>query len=151
MLATLLPIDAIREFPDAAKSKAEYGFKTGSITNIGFEVRHQQPSRHRQRFWPAPMSRCEESILPDGQKAKVSNLKQFGALVGRADPQGTRCFFTRDMKGQRYEIGNPAAGITYPTLSNAASVGKCLMATSPVWCRHALTIRQRPNVESYQA
>src|SRR5258705_12593367 len=27
-------------------------------------------------------------------------------------------------EGQRYEIGNPAAGITYPTLSNAASVGK---------------------------
>ncbi len=36
-VATLLPIDAIQEFQTQQNPKAEYGFKPGSITNIGLK------------------------------------------------------------------------------------------------------------------
>ena len=121
-VATLLPIDAIQEFQTQQNPKAEYGFKPGSITNIGLKSGTNSLHGTANAFGRTDVLDAKNPFLPDGQKQSV-NLKQFGASLG-GPIRKDKMFFYAGYEGQRYEIGNPAAGITYPTLSNAASVGK---------------------------
>ena len=50
-----MPIDAIQEFSSEQNPKAEYGFRDGSVVNVGHQVRDQQHSRHGLRIW----ARCQ--------------------------------------------------------------------------------------------
>ncbi|MCU1341607.1 MAG: hypothetical protein JWN92_1030, partial [Candidatus Acidoferrum typicum] len=115
-VATLLPIDAIQEFQTQQNPKAEYGFKPGSITNIGLKSGTNSLHGTANAFGRTDVLDAKNPFLPDGQKQSV-NLKQFGASLG-GPIRKDKMFFYAGYEGQRYEIGNPAAGISYPTLAS---------------------------------
>ena len=79
--ATILPIDAIQEFHLEENPKAEYGWNTGAVVNVG--IRSGTNSYHgsgyafgRSDAWAA-----RNYFNPAGPK-QPTELKQFGGVVG---------------------------------------------------------------------
>src|SRR3989454_9849038 len=80
--ATILPIDAIQEFHLEENPKAEYGWKTGAIVNVG--IRSGTNTFHgsgyafgRDGSWAAP-----NLFNPSPHPALPTELEQFGGVVG---------------------------------------------------------------------
>src|SRR5206468_7846198 len=80
--ATILPIDAIQEFHLEENPKAEYGWNTGAIVNVG--IRSGTNSYHgsaygfgRNGSWDA-----RNLFNPAPQPVAPVELKQFGGVVG---------------------------------------------------------------------
>src|SRR5437773_5069685 len=113
--ATILPIDAIQEFHLEENPKAEYGWNTGAIVNVG--IRSGTNSYHgsgyafgRSDAWAA-----RNYFNPVGPK-QPTELKQFGAVAGGPIMKG-RLFFFGGYEGLRSFVGNalgtlvPATGL----------------------------------------
>src|SRR6266571_2971553 len=109
--ATILPIDAIQEFHLEENPKAEYGWKTGAIVNVG--IRSGTNSYHgsgyafgRSDAWAA-----RNYFNPVGPK-QPTELKQFGGVVG-GPIMKDRLFFFGGYEGLRSFVGN-ALGMLVP-------------------------------------
>src|SRR5437870_159994 len=80
--ATILPIDAIQEFHLEENPRAEYGWKTGAIVNVG--IRSGTNTFHgsgyafgRDGSWAA-----RNVFNPSPHPALPTELEQFGGVVG---------------------------------------------------------------------
>ena len=62
--ASILPIDAIQEFNEEQNPKAEYGWKEGSVINIGVKSGTNRHSRYGIRLWArCQRHRCQQLFL----------------------------------------------------------------------------------------
>src|SRR5438132_565238 len=109
--ATILPIDAIQEFHLEENPKAEYGWNTGAIVNVG--IRSGTNSYHgsgyafgRSDAWAA-----RNYFNPVGPK-QPTELEQFGGVMG-GPIMKDRLFFFGGYEGLRSFVGN-ALGTLVP-------------------------------------
>lgn len=149
--ATIMPVDAIQEFNLMENPKAEYGWKSGAIVNVG--IKSGTNSLHgdayafgRYQDWDArnffnvadTASGC--ALVTNGQCNKTpATLKQFGAVVG-GPIKKDKLFFFGGYEGLRSLIGF-VGGISVPATTTAA--GGVNPALSMV---DAITALQNANV-----
>jgi hypothetical protein len=123
--ATILPIDAIQEFRLEQNPPAEYGWKPGSIVNVGLKSgtnrlhgtafgfgRDGDPLDARNYFNAAPNPKLQRT------------LEQFGGSLGGAIVKD-KAFFFAAYEGQRYNVGNSFGGVTSPSMQHIPANGTC--------------------------
>jgi len=121
--ATILPIDAIQEFNLQQNPPAEYGWKPGSVVNVGLKSgtnnihgtafgfgRDGDHLDARNFFNAAPSPKLQRT------------LEQFGGSLGGALIKD-KAFFFAAYEGQRYNVGNSFGGITSPSMQHIPSSG----------------------------
>ncbi|MBV8846091.1 MAG: TonB-dependent receptor [Bryobacterales bacterium] len=113
---TILPIDAIDEFKTQQNPRAEYGWKPGSVVNVG--VKSGSNQLHGTAFafgrtdsWDAK-EYFADSVPP-------LSLQQFGGSLGGAVFKD-KLFFFGNFEQQRYSVGNP---VDHEVPITAAGVG----------------------------
>jgi hypothetical protein len=121
--ATILPIDAIQEFNVVGNPPAEYGWKPGTIVNVGLKSGTNGLHGTAYAFGrDTPMDARNYFNTKDQGKVQ-RNLEQFGTTVGGPIVKD-RLFFFGGYEGQRYSIGNTFADPS-PTTSSLADAGNC--------------------------
>jgi len=122
--ATILPIDAIQEFNIQQNPPAEYGWKPGSIINVG--LKSGTNSVHGTAFAFGRDGNIFDArnffnAAPAPQLQRT--LEQFGGSIGGAFVKD-KAFFFGAYEGQRYNVGN-SFGITSPSMAHMAPNGTC--------------------------
>jgi hypothetical protein len=128
--ATILPIDSIQEFNIQQLPPAEYGWKPGSVVNVGLKSgtnglygtafafgRDGDPFDARNYF----------NVTPNGKLPRT--LEQYGGSLGGPIIKN-KAFFFGAYEGQMYDVGNSYGGITSPTMVSLPSVA----AGNPGYC-----------------
>jgi hypothetical protein len=117
--ATILPVDAIQEFNVIQNPPAEYGWKPGTMVNVG--VKSGTNSLHGTAYGFVRTTNLDARNFydPDGTKKSPRNLKQFGATVGGPIVK-EKLFFFGAYEGQRYTVGNVGQIVTPATVGLAA-------------------------------
>jgi hypothetical protein len=123
--ATILPIDAIQEFNLQQNAPAEYGWKPGSVVNVGLKSgtnnlhgtafgfgRDGDHLDARNFFNAAPNPKLQRT------------LEQFGGSLGGALFKD-KAFFFAAYEGQRYDVGNSFGGVTSPSMMSMPDNGTC--------------------------
>lgn len=122
--ATILPIDAIQEFNLQQNPSAEYGWKPGSVVNVG--LKSGTNSIHGSAFIfgrdGAMDGRNFFNTVPNPKLTRT--LEQFGGSVGGALIKD-KAFFFGAYEGQRYNVGNSFGGITSPSMQALPANGTC--------------------------
>ncbi|HEV2520813.1 MAG TPA: TonB-dependent receptor [Candidatus Acidoferrales bacterium] len=148
--ATVLPIDAIQEFNVMENPKAEYGWKSGAIVNVG--IRAGTNSLHgtayafgRTTSWDArnyynvgPVNgTCITGVPASCDQVPVA-VKQFGATAGGPIKKDKLFFFGgyegfRDSIGDDYSLTVPATqSVGNPSLSMVDAITALQAAGIPV-------------------
>ncbi len=104
---TILPIDAIDEFRTEQNPGAEYGWKPGSVVNVG--IKSGTNSLHgtayaygRDGAWDA-----RNFFNPQPNPVAPLDVEQFGASVG-GPIKKDKIFFFANYEEQMYNVGSPA-------------------------------------------
>jgi hypothetical protein len=116
---TILPIDAIDEFKTQQNPRAEYGWKPGSVVNVGVKSGTNQlhgtayaygrdNSWDARNYWEHPTDPVSEHTL-----------EQFGGSLGGRIIRD-KLFFFGNFEQQRYSVGNP---VQHKVPITAAGVG----------------------------
>ena len=124
--ATILPIDSIQEFNLQQNPPAEYGWKPGSVVNVG--LKSGTNALHGSAFIfgrdGALDARNYFNACPESEDSARS-LEQFGGSLGGAIIKD-RAFFFGAYEGQRYNVGNSFGGVTSPmTIHSTTNAGNC--------------------------
>jgi hypothetical protein len=159
--ATFLSIDAIQEFKTEQNPRAEFGWKPGSVVNVG--IKSGSNSIHgtgyaygRDGSWDAKNFFTPSSNNPIcGVNPAACNppleLEQFGGSVGGAI-QHDKLFYFMNFEEQRYSVGSPfvtsspvacaggspGCGLTTPD-PDTSLVDAC--ASVPAGSRSALSLK----------
>ena len=117
--ATILPIDAIQEFNVITNPPAEYGWKPGTMVNVG--VKSGTNSLHGSAYGFVRTTDLDARNYydPVGTEKSPRNLKQFGATAGGPIVKD-KLFFFGAYEGQRYTVGNNGQLATPATVGLAA-------------------------------
>ena len=75
-----MPIDAIQEFNTTQNPKAEYGWRDGSIVNVG--IKSGTNSLHGTAYAFGRDASATDARTPSHLAATPATLEQFGALRG---------------------------------------------------------------------
>ena len=122
--ATILPIDAIQEFNLQQNPPAEYGWKPGSVVNVG--LKSGTNSVHGTAFGffrnGGMDGRNYFNAAPNPKLTR--ELQQFGGSLGGAFIKD-KAFFFGAYEGQRYNVGNSFGGITSPSMVTMSDNGTC--------------------------
>jgi hypothetical protein len=124
--ATILPIDSIQEFNLQQNPPAEYGWKPGSVVNVG--LKSGTNSMHGTAFGffrdGAMDGRNYFNTAPNPKLTR--SLQQFGGSLGGTIIKD-KAFFFGAYEGQRYNVGNSFGGITSPmtVASTSGDNGTC--------------------------
>src|SRR5579864_1864659 len=123
--ATILPIDSIQEFNLQQNPPAEYGWKPGSVVNVG--LKSGTNTIHGTAFGfgrdGAMDARNYFNTSPNPKLPRT--LEQFGGSVGGAIVKD-RVFFFGSYEGQRYNVGNSFGGVTSPSMVSMPANGTCV-------------------------
>ncbi len=122
---TLLSVDAIDEFKTEQNPRAEYGWKPGSIVNVG--VKSGTNAIHGTAFAfgrDTALDARNYFDQPPATKAPVA-LEQFGGTVG-GPLKKDKLFYFADYEGQRYAIGNPVQH-NFPVTASIANAKTSLI------------------------
>ena len=103
--ATILPVDAIQEFNVIQNPPAEYGWKPGTMVNVGLKSGTNNLHGTAYGFGRTTSLDARNYYDPVGTKKSPRNLKQFGATVGGPIVKD-KLFFFGAYEGQRYTVGN---------------------------------------------
>ena len=123
--ATLLPVDAIQEFNTQQNPKAEFGWKPGSITNIGLKSGTNTLHGTANAFGRTSALDATNHFLIGSTDASGNPLHQqialenFGATAG-GPIKKDKAFFFMGYEGQRYSVGNPGT-MQYPVESTTVA------------------------------
>jgi hypothetical protein len=122
--ATILPIDAIQEFNIQQNPPAEYGWKPGSVVNVG--LKSGTNTVHGTAFMfgrdGAMDARNFFNAAPDPKLTRT--LEQFGGSIGGAIVKD-KAFFFGAYEGQRYNVGNSFGGVTSPSMVSMPANQTC--------------------------
>lgn len=115
--ATILPIDSIQEFNLQQNPPAEYGWKPGSVVNVG--LKSGTNSVHGTAFMFGRDGAMDaRNFFNTAPAAKLTRtLEQFGGSIGGALIKD-KAFFFGAYEGQRYNVGNSFGGITSPSMAH---------------------------------
>jgi Carboxypeptidase regulatory-like domain/TonB dependent receptor len=122
---TILSVDSIDEFKTQENPRAEYGWKPGSIVNVG--IKSGTNSLHGTAFAFGRETALDARNYfdqPPATKAPLS-LEQFGGTVG-GHLKKDKLFYFADFEGQRYSIGNPAQH-NFPVTTSIGSTRNSLI------------------------
>jgi len=119
--ATILPIDAIQEFNVIQNPSAEYGWKPGTMVNVGLKSGTNTLHGTGYGFVRTTNLDARNYYDPVGTEKSPRNLKQFGATAGGALVKD-KLFFFGAYEGQRYNVGNVGQLTTPATVGLAAPV-----------------------------
>jgi Carboxypeptidase regulatory-like domain/TonB dependent receptor len=120
--ATILPVDAIQEFNVIQNPPAEYGWKPGTIVNVGLKSGTNALHGTAYGFVRTTALDARNYYDPIGTEKSPRNLKQFGATVGGPILKD-KLFFFGAYEGQRYTVGNVGQIVTPATVSLSAPAG----------------------------
>ena len=124
--ATILPIDSIQEFNLQQNPPAEYGWKPGSVVNVG--LKSGTNILHGTAFGfgrdGAMDARNFFNASPDPKLTRT--LEQFGGSLGGALIKD-KAFFFGAYEGQRYNVGNSFGGVTSPSMVSMPANGTCIV------------------------
>ncbi|MGA3105969.1 MAG: TonB-dependent receptor [Terriglobales bacterium] len=112
--ATILPIDSIQEFNIQQLPPAEYGWKPGSVVNVG--LKSGTNAIHGTAFafgrdGDVFDARNFFNTVPSSKLPRT--LEQYGGSVGGPIIKN-KAFFFGAYEGQMYNVGNSFGGITSP-------------------------------------
>jgi hypothetical protein len=123
--ATILPVDAIQEFNVQQNPAAEYGWKPGTIVNVGlksgtntfhgsaYAFGRDTPLDARNYFNCASVTSCPPGVTPAPKNPR--NLEQFGGTAGGVIIKD-KLFYFGAYEGQRYTVGNSGYLSTWATI-----------------------------------
>ena len=125
--ATILPIDSIQEFNIQQNPPAEYGWKPGSVVNVGLKAGTN--TIHGTAFafgrdGDIFDARNFFNATPAGKLQRT--LEQFGGSLGGAIVK-EKAFFFGAYEGQRYNVGNSFGGITSPSMVSMPGNATCIL------------------------
>jgi Carboxypeptidase regulatory-like domain/TonB dependent receptor len=137
--ATILPIDSIQEFNIQQNPPAEYGWKPGSVVNVGLKSgtnglhgtafafgRDGDVSDARNFFNTTPSAKLPRT------------LEQYGGSAGGPIIKN-KAFFFGAYEGQMYDVGNSFGGITSPFMvASTTNAGNCLSPTVTGDCANSI-------------
>ena len=103
--ATILPVDAIQEFNVIQNPPAEYGWKPGTMVNVGLKSGTNSLHGTAYGFGRTTALDARNYFNPVGTEKAPRNLKQFGATAGGPIVKD-KLFFFGAYEGQRYTVGN---------------------------------------------
>jgi carboxypeptidase family protein len=118
--ATILPIDSIQEFNLQQNPPAEYGWKPGSIVNVGLKSGTNGVHGTAYAFGRDTPLDARNYFNPTIQAKNPRNVEQFGGSIGGPIIKD-RLFFFGAYEGQRYTVGNTGTQTTPLTVSLATS------------------------------
>jgi hypothetical protein len=121
--ATILPVDAIQEFNVVGNPPAEYGWKPGTIVNVGLKSGTNQLHGTAYAFGRDTPMDARNYFNTKDQPKNPRNLEQFGATVGGPIIKD-RLFFFGGFEEQRYSIGNTFVDPS-PTTVPLPDAGNC--------------------------
>ncbi len=113
--ATILPVDAIQEFNVQQNPPAEYGWKPGSIMNVGLKSGTNSIHGTAYAFGRDTPLDARNFFNPVGQEKNPRNLEQFGGTAGGALIKD-KLFYFGGYEGQRYTVGNTGSLTTWSTV-----------------------------------
>jgi len=122
---TILSVDSIDEFKTQENPRAEYGWKPGSIVNVG--IKSGTNNIHGTAFAFGRETALDARNYFDqapSPKAPLS-LEQFGGTVG-GPIKKDKLFYFANFEGQRYSIGNPAQH-NFPVTTSIGSTKNSLI------------------------
>ena len=122
--ATILPIDAIQEFNIQQNAPAEYGWKPGSVVNVGLKSGTNSVHGTAFMFGRAGAMDARNFFNAAPNPKLTRTLEQFGGSLGGAIIKD-KAFFFGAYEGQRYNVGNSFGGITSPSMAHMADNGTC--------------------------
>ncbi|PYX36628.1 MAG: hypothetical protein DMG81_15750, partial [Acidobacteria bacterium] len=114
--ATILPVDSIQEFNLQQNPPAEYGWKPGSIVNVGLKSGTNGLHGTGYAFGRDTPLDARNYFNPVGTPKQPRNLEQFGGTIGGPILKD-RLFFFGGYEGQRYSVGNTGQISTPTTVS----------------------------------
>lgn len=122
--ATILPIDSIQEFNLQQNPPAEYGWKPGSVVNVG--LKSGTNSVHGTAFiFGRDGAMDARNFFNTAPAPKLTRtLEQFGGSIGGAIVRD-KAFFFGSYEGQRYNVGNSFGGVTSPSMQSMPDNGTC--------------------------
>jgi hypothetical protein len=126
--ATILPIDSIQEFNIQQNAPAEYGWKPGSVINVG--LKSGTNTMHGSAFiFGRDGDLDARNYFNAAPSPKLTRtLEQYGGSLGGAIVKD-KAFFFAAYEGQRYNVGNSFGGVTSPSMVTMPANGTCLLAT----------------------
>ncbi len=126
--ATILPIDAIQEFNIQQNPPAEYGWKPGSVVNVGLKSGTNTIHGSAFAFGRDGVmdARNYFNTVPNTKLPRT--LEQFGGSLGGAIIKD-KLFYFGSYEGQRYNVGNSFGGVTSPSMVSMPANGTCLSIT----------------------
>jgi hypothetical protein len=126
--ATILPVDAIQEFNVQQSPSAEYGWKPGTIVNVGLKsgTNHMHGSAYAfGRNTPLDARNYFNTVASGAKNPR--NLEQFGGTAGGALIKD-KLFYFGAYEGQRYTVGNTSQLGTWATVP-LPDAGTCTFVT----------------------
>src|ERR1700680_1730757 len=132
---TILPIDAIDEFKTEENPRAEFGWKPGSIVNVGIKGGTNSMHGSAYAFGRSDAFDSRDYFNPAPAPITPLQFEQYGASLG-GPIQKDKLFYFINFEEQRYSVGNPITHNGVPITGGAAAVtdtknglqGACLTA-----------------------
>lgn len=118
--ASLVPIDAIQEFSEQQNARAEYGWKDGSVVNVG--IKSGTNSIHGTAYAFGRDASATDAANPFTQTVTPATLEQFGATAGGPIFK-EKLFWFVSYEGLRVNVGDVA---TLRMPSSVAGLGPSL-------------------------
>ena len=127
--ASLVPIDAIQEFSAEQNPKAEYGFRDGSIVNVGVKSGTNSIHGTAYAFGRDAAATDSPNYFPGASPGGVTpaTLEQFGATAGGRIIKD-KLFWFASFEGLRVLTGDVNL-LTMPTSVAGAGVGTSFVDT----------------------
>jgi len=114
--ATILPIDSIQEFNIQQLPAAEYGWKPGSVVNVGLKSGTNSVHGTAFAFGRDGDIFDARNFFNTAPNAKLPRtLEQYGGSIGGPIVKN-KAFFFGAYEGQMYNVGNSYGGITSPSM-----------------------------------
>ncbi len=123
--ATILPIDAIQEFNLQQNPPAEYGWKPGSVVNVGLKSGTNRIHGTAFGFGRDGAMDARNFFNASPSPKLARTLEQFGGSLGGAIVKD-KAFFFGAYEGQRYNVGNSFGGVTSPSMVSMPGNGTCI-------------------------